>query len=404
MKILAITSELPFPPTHGGARLRQFELLKRLSEKHEIHLVTFWETEEDRNLTPDLSKHFASVKALMKPPPRSSKTIADRFRVPHWRLTWTNEMLKLIEEQKNAIKPDIGYVTPEHMAFYADALSDIPCWIDITDSGELFASSKLALCRTIKDYIRGFIYLNSVKRFERIWFPKYHGCSLVAKADADSIKELCPELPVHVIPNGVDTDFFSPQNGLEKSGRLVFTGTMDFDPNIDAVEWFCHEIYPLIREKKPDIGFDIIGRVPSEEVKQLDRIDGVKVHGYVPDLRSAVQSACAYVCPIRKGAGMKNKILEAMALGVPIVTTSSGAAGISIINNHNALVRDDASSFAEACVRLLQQPSQGNQLAENARSCVVNSYNWDASAKALEYLLLETTKSSSLSALESVKE
>ncbi|WOO41439.1 glycosyltransferase [Rubellicoccus peritrichatus] len=399
MKILAVTSELPYPPTHGGARLRQFEILKRIADEHEIHLVTFWESTEDRDLTPDLAKHFASVKALMKPPPRPSRTIADRFRVPHWRLTWTDEMLELIKEQVVAVKPDIAYVTPEHMAFYIDAFSGIPSWIDITDSGELFASSSLALSRSIKDYLRGVVYLNAVKSFERTWFPKYNGCSLVAQADADSIKKLCPDLAVHVVPNGVDTDFFSPTNVPSKSKRLVFTGTMDFAPNIDAVTWFCHEIFPLIRKKIPAIEFDIIGRVPSEEVTQLEKLDGVKVHGFVPDLREAVQRASVYVCPMRKGAGMKNKILEAMAMGVPIVSTASGATGIEFQDNVHGLIRDTAISFAEAVCDLVSTPQKGESLAKVARKAVCEHYSWDHSAELMSNCLSQLQKDSEKIAL-----
>ncbi|MCG8527248.1 MAG: glycosyltransferase [Opitutales bacterium] len=386
MKILTITSELPYPPNYGGARLRQFELLKRLTNDHEIHLVTFWETEEDRKLTSHLDSVFTSVSAMMKPEPQSP-SFSDRFKVPYWRLTWSESMAKLIEDKIDQLSPDVVYVTPSHMAFYSPYFKKTPAWIDATDSGELHALSNLSVAKNFKEKLQGFIKLRAVKQYEKHWYPKFQGASLVAGPDADAVKRLCPKLPIEVIENGVDTTYFAPLDNIKKKKHIVFTGTMDFSPNIDAVEWFCSEIFPSLKARHPELEFDIVGRAPTQEVKALAAQPGVNLHGFVPDLRKVVQEAWFYVCPMRKGAGMKNKLLEAMAMEMPIVSTSAGAQGLNIANAKEAQLCRTSSEFIEECLKLLDLPSELKRMGEAGREYVLKNHCWNQSAQKLEGIL-----------------
>ncbi len=383
MKILAITSELPYPPTYGGARLRQFELLKRLNEPHDVHLVTFWETDEDQELNKDLNQYLTTVSGVMKPSPRPVSSIEDRFQAKYWRLTWSEEMRQLIQKQVESLSPDVVYVSPAHMAFYRGTFGDIPCWLDLTDSGVLHTQADLKLASGLKAKLRQRLKLSAIQKFENQWISKYQACSLVAEPDANQLTKQLPQMPIHVIENGVDTEYFKPLENIKPECRVVFTGTMDFGPNIDAVTWFCTEIFPTLKEQLPEIQFDIVGRVPTQEVQELGNIAGVNVHGYIEDLREVVQRASVYVCPMRTGAGMKNKILEAMAMGMPIVTTRAGAAGLKITPGKEMYIQDQADSFASTVLNILKHHSRHNTMREEGRNYVLKNHLWQNSARKL---------------------
>nr|WP_259115017.1 glycosyltransferase family 4 protein [Salinibacter ruber] len=202
----------------------------------------------------------------------------------------------------------------------------------------------------------------------------------VSEEDAKRTREAAPsDVPVWVVPNGVDLSQFA-FGGLSKGGsqsdHILFVGSMDVEMNIDAVTWFAQEILPQIRERVSDATFDIVGRSPTSEVQALGRRDGVHVTGRVDDLQPYYDRASVAVVPSRLGGGTKLKVPEAMAAGVPVVATSTGAQGLDVEDGKHLLIANKAETFANAVVSLLKDPEHRLLLIKTARDLVETRYSW----------------------------
>ena len=212
----------------------------------------------------------------------------------------------------------------------------------------------------------------------------------VSRTERDIFAGLIPQATprLHVVPNGVDTDFFSPapQFGPVRADSIVFSGTMDYKPNIDAVTWFAKDILPLIRRSVPGAHLRIVGAKPANAVLALAKLEGVEVVGAVPDMRPYLQQACAIVAPLRIARGIQNKVLEGMAMARPIVTTPEALDGIAARPDIDLLVAKDARLFADQVTAVLQGRASAS-LGTNARATVVRHYSWARHLDGLDQLI-----------------
>ena len=197
---------------------------------------------------------------------------------------------------------------------------------------------------------------------------------------------------VRAVENGIDTDRFDPALSLGRvedgEGPLaVFTGQMDYRPNIDAVQWFVAEIFPLVRKAHPDARFAIVGRAPSDDVRALEKLPGVIVTGEVPDVRPWLAAADVVVAPLMLARGVQNKLLEAMAMARPVVASAAAATGIDANPGEHLLVADDAPSMAAAISRLFENPDAAAMMGAAARQRMIARYGWDARLAPLADLL-----------------
>jgi glycosyltransferase involved in cell wall biosynthesis len=220
----------------------------------------------------------------------------------------------------------------------------------------------------------------------------------VSEADKRALQRLVPGLEVTVVPNGVDTEFYNDQfpmtNDQVRIGHwdlvighssLVFTGKMDFRPNVDAVVWFCQEVLPLVRRRIPDVRFYIVGQSPHRRVLRLADDPVVTVTGYVDDVRPYIASACVYVVPLRMGGGTRLKVLEAMAMGKAIVSTSLGCEGFEgLVSGRELFIADAPEEFAQRVVELLDDTSRRERLGWAARRFVEERYDWRLIVPRLE--------------------
>jgi glycosyltransferase involved in cell wall biosynthesis len=185
------------------------------------------------------------------------------------------------------------------------------------------------------------------------------------------------------VPTGVDTDFFRPKEYTERTNNIVFTGSMDWLPNEDAIRWFVDVIFPLIRYKVPDAVLTVVGRNPAASLQELASADsGVVVTGRVPDVRPYMNKASVYVVPIRIGGGTRLKVYEAMAMGLPIVSTTIGAEGLSVKDGENILLRDDPEAFAKAVVHLLADAKAASAIGKASAQHVFENFSWAEVARA----------------------
>ena len=212
----------------------------------------------------------------------------------------------------------------------------------------------------------------------------------VSEADAEALRALVPGLRVDIVPNGVDTEFYNVQIPMTKSQlaiglwSLVFTGKMDFRPNVDAVIWFCEEVLPLVRREVPGVRFYIVGRSPHRRVLRLAKDPAVTVTGYVDDVRPYIAAASVYVVPLRVGGGTRLKVLEALACGKAIVSTSLGCEGLGLTPGRELLVADTPLEFARRVVELLRSPGRREELGRAARRSAEERYDWRLIVPKLE--------------------
>lgn len=211
---------------------------------------------------------------------------------------------------------------------------------------------------------------------------------LVTEAERSVLPPGVPANKVSALPNGVDLEYFTP-TPVRTSGdaRVVFTGVMDYWPNIEGVRWFVHEVWPAVRARHPEARFDIVGSRPDPRVRELAGTSGVRVTGFVPDVREYVAASRLCVAPLRIARGVQNKVLEAMAMGRPVVCTSNALEGIPAVPDREVVVADQPAAFAAQVCRLLDSPEDAARIGSAARACVDQHHRWKVALAPLDALL-----------------
>lgn len=390
LKVLVLSAEPPYPPSHGGARLRLYHLLRQLSNHHHITLLTLLETPSEREHLQALEKFCEKVVALDTPSPAVPPSLRQRLQAPFYRLAYSRDFAATLHSQLSTLNPSLVHVDTARMAVYTPLLNGQRKLMSAVDSATLGYRNRLAQIPFGPARLRARYTLHTVRNFERKLYPEYDACTVVAERDAAEIHALCPRLPMHVIPNGIDCAAYSPMQYLpEEQNLLLFTGTMDYGPNVDGMIWFVREILPLIQAAVPSAHLEIVGRNPTNAVRALAAKPGVTVTGFVPAVQPHLTRATVFVCPLRQGSGMKNKLLEAMAAGKGIVTTAEGASGIGSQDGLSYIVADAPDSFAQAVVALLRDPTRRQSLGNNARAFVRANYSWERAGQLMHELYLK---------------
>jgi sugar transferase (PEP-CTERM/EpsH1 system associated) len=254
------------------------------------------------------------------------------------------------------------------------------------------------LCEQTQHPIRKLLFWwqkRSFARYERTMSPKFNVVTCVSEIDRDLLQGACPDQPIEVIPNGVDTVLYQPDPDAEEPATLIYTGSMDWYPNEDAVVYFADEILPKIQAEHPDVQFYIVGKSPTEWVEQLAGLPGVIVTGRVDEIKPYIGRATVYVVPLRIGGGTRLKILEAAAMGKAVVSTQVGAEGLHLVDEEAIFIADDPSHFADAVNRLIADPALRRQIGEGARQHVEAEYDWQRIGERLHRLyesVVEKTK------------
>ena len=186
------------------------------------------------------------------------------------------------------------------------------------------------------------------------------------------------------MPNGVDVGAFAPSGNQRQPATLLFFGTLNYNPNLDGLLWFCREVLPLVRNAVPDVRLEIVGKNPPPAVAALQAIPGVELFGFVPDIRTKLWSSALSIVPLHVGGGTRLKILEALAAECPVVSTTVGVEGLDLVPSRDLLVADTAADFAARVIQLLEDPSLRLQLAANGRIAIVDRYDWEALARLME--------------------
>ncbi len=237
--------------------------------------------------------------------------------------------------------------------------------------------------------------------YEPTLYSSYDRCLLVSAVDRGYLHKKNPILPIEIATIGVDYDFYQPGVGEEPSNSLVFSGDMNYIPNNDAMIYFCSSILPLIEQKYPAVVLYIVGKNVSRKLAMIARKKpNIILAGFVEDHRQVIWKSTVFICPLRIGTGVKNKVVEAMAMGKAIVSTSIGAEGIPIVSGHDIFIADKPDVFADAVIRLLEDASTRRQFGIRARELVVREFDMKKIALIVDAIYTEEFNKKNLSPVE----
>ncbi len=406
MRILWLKSDLLLPLDKGG-KLRTWHLMRHLAAHHEITYLSFAERDQ---MAPDGVRAADHLVEGMRP-------VAARVEVVLRSDPAKGSLAFYADAARHVVDP-LPYAVAKYRsgafarrldALLAERLFDLivcdfifpavnlprrlPCPAVIFThnvESEIWRRHAETKTSAVARLLYGMQYRRML-RFEARTLARFDGVLAVSDADRDTFAQLYPgaiRRPVHVVPTGVDVGYFTPSPSADRSRHLVFTGSMDWLPNEDAMVFFCRDVLPLIRAEEPGTTLSIVGRAPTPAVQRLATDHRVTVTGRVDDVRPFMTDAAVYIVPLRIGGGTRLKIFEAMAAGKAIVSTTVGAEGLPVTNGEHLALADEPAAFASATVALMRDVSRRRTLEAAARALVVRKYDWSAVAGEMEQALI----------------
>lgn len=379
MKVAFFTPYLPYPPDTGG-KIRSYYLLRALSAYFCVDLYTVYIGQAPPE-TAVRSLEECCNQVVLFPLKKSWRT-RDRLRrtlSPLPRIVdyfCTSASLEQAYEHLSRGGYDLLVADEICMTPYVEMIPDRPRII-FRHKVDYLHYREVARARPWgADKILEFMESVKLQRYERAKMGLYQGYVACSEGDAAQIRQYALGIPYIVIPNGVDLSAFVP-SGRPKASQptLLYVGSMYYPPNVDAVQFFFQSICPSIWEARPEVRVQIVGHMPPPEVQQWARWPGVEVTGGVPDVRPYYEEATVFIVPLRLGGGTRLKIPEAMAMGLPVVSTSVGAEGLDIHPGEDILIADDPTSFAKSVLQLLSDPELRERIAAGGRR-LARQYDW----------------------------
>lgn len=391
MNILFIT---PTPPDDLH-RIRALQILKAMASRHVVTVVTFVRNERDREKCDAIRDLCEAVHMVPFSMPRAIGNCIAALPTPlPLRVAYQRNraMRRQVDSLLASRQFDLVYVKRKRMAQYALHFTKPKRLLDLTDAVALYYERSL---QTV-DWLRYPLHLEEyykIRRYEPKMVPLFDGTVVCSPVDARYIEMQAGRTfdNLHVIPNVVDTDFYQSSSPPAVSERpvLMFSGLMDKHVNIDAARFLVDEILPHVRNKVPSAELLIVGPRPVAEVRAMGDRDGITVTGYVNDLREYIERASVVLCPVRVGAGTRNKILQAMSMSRPVVSTRLGAEGLNYQDGRDLLIADDAARFAEHTLAILSDCEQQHSFAAAGRRLVESQYSVHVLGDRLDALFRE---------------
>jgi GT2 family glycosyltransferase/glycosyltransferase involved in cell wall biosynthesis len=380
-RILWLTAYLPHLGRHAGAG-RMYQLLERLAQHYRITLLSFLETENEREFLPELEMLCERVIAMRRLPQRRWNLFPyepfDEFNTP--------EMRRALNGCLENADYDLIQLEYTQMACYADKQLAIPTLLTCHEVDFAACARRARLQAASLGKVRWFYnYLQVLDRQIKLT-RRVDGVICMTDSDQRELRKFCADVPIHVVNTGVDLEYFKPVAIPADSATLVFVGAFRHEPNVDAMIYFCSEILPRIRSQVPETELRIVGSFPPPKIEALGNLPGVTVTGFVPDIRPYMASSSIYVVPLRLGVGIRGKILEAWSMGLPVVATTVASAGLRFRDGQDLLLADSAAQFAGHVVRLLEDSRLRAEIGAAGRIVAERHYGWDAAAASLDKL------------------
>ena len=381
MKILFLSTWFPYPPNQGS-KIRAYYLLKALSARHEVALVTF----EDVDLDPIWVEHIRQLCSRVEIVRRKPFAASTGKTLLGWLSPLPSavvaihspEMAEQVSQIAQTWKPEVVVALTFVTAPYALAVPEAIKVIDIDNFMARMLKEAIPLATGPVGRFRRHLAYKKFLRYERYLYPKFDLCLAVTQADREAVlrQMALRSDQIVVIPNGVDTQYNHLEAVEPVPNTLVFNGALTYNANYDAMSYFLREIYPLIIQQVPDVCLRVTGSTAGVDIGGLP-IDGhVELTGYLPDIRPTVAQSWVCVVPLRMGGGTRLKILEAMSLGTPVVSTTKGAEGLEVEDSTHLLLADTPDEFARQVIHILQSTELRERLRRNAENLVSERYEW----------------------------
>jgi len=378
MNILFVTPYPPYPPESGG-KIRAYNLIREVARHHKTALLTLADATDRQEVEAHLKRFLTAVEVY---PVEPSGWLRRMTRPDYFRHFHSASLRNRLHDV--LARPGIDLVHVEELCLI-DALprTRVPCVLGRQKIDTYFLKSVYESDGRIKQF-KWQSDLVKLVRQEKRAKRRFDGHVLCSRVDAARLAALTGKLNHRIVPNGVDLDYFAPQPPAAGDRRtLVFTGSMDYEPNVDGARFFVESIWPAIRSEAPDVEALFVGHRPTDDVKALGRTPGITITGSVPDVRPYIRDAVAVFVPIRIGEGTRLKILEAMSMRKPVVSTKTGAEGLLVKDGEHICLAHDAGQFSAHILKLLSRPDEAERIAEGGYRVVHERYAWSTIASGL---------------------
>ena len=386
MKTILLISRCPPYPTHLGDRLIVWHLARELSRRgHTIDLLALYDRADDPSMIAEYEAFFRHIE-LISEPRRGAAAYLHRLLLPSARFPATAEasfcpaLWRAIDDCLSRHDYDLVHCFGAVSVYeYQPLFAHCPTVITPYESHSLYLASAVR-----QGQLSAWLRLPIVRRFESFMFAPYDRTVVISAADRAMLHQLQPALHIDVIPNGIELERFQPSHSGRAAGTLLFLGNYEYPPNQDAVRVLLEQVLPQVRETAPEARLQLVGLNPPEWMRALAD-DHIEVTGSVPDVKPYLAQATVFVCPLRIGAGLKNKVLEALAMGAPVVATPLSVDGINVKHGESAIVAP-IDRIAEETVDLLRDDALRERLSLNGRALIEAEYSWGRTADSYERL------------------
>lgn len=388
MRIFFVCRRVPFPPNRGD-KIATYNQIRHLARKHQMHVFCLADTQDEIADSRGLRDCTASVTAVAASPLRG---LLRAVRAVPAGEPLSVAMLRearlhaIIQRRFAELRPDLIIVYSSNMAQFAESFAGAPRIMQFADLDSRKWHDYAARSPPPMRWVYA-LEARRLLRYERHLARTFSHSVVCTPVEAAEFRVLIPDGSVSVVHNGVDLAYFRPSGAPKRPGSLVFTGVMNYAPNVDAVRWFCAEILPLVRRELPTADLTICGSSPTRAVRRLAAIPGVTVTGRVPDVRPYLDRAEVFVAPLRMARGIQNKVLEAMAIGLPVVSSRIAWRPTAIPEGEGIVTADRADHFAGHILHLLRDAEYRETMGGCARAAMERSYSWAAQLAALDRLV-----------------
>lgn len=399
MRILMLSATFPYPPTNGGTQVRTFNLLKYLHPRHEVTIATL----RNDQVTPDdvaaLRQFATEVIVFDRPPTPNSNLISKLQRGLDFLITGTPSGVRSsyspeLQDWLDRVVKDQKFdvITCEHSVnenyLNPDWKNSLRTVVNVHSS--VYATCKNQLeTKTAEKPFRDRLNQPLLKRYEQRFSQKFSTIVVTTDDDAQQFKTFAPNTPIATIPNGVDFGDFPYRSTDPNNHDLIFIGAMDNLANIDAARFLAQDIFPQVRSHYPDSRLMLVGSRPVSEVLELNQLPNVVVTGAVPSMADYLHRASVCVIPMRTGFGIKNKTLEAMAAGTPVVSSDRGLEGLILDPNRPCALRaNNPAEYSAAILQLLDNMALRESISHHARAYIERDFTWEQAGRRYESAIL----------------
>lgn len=395
MRILFLSTWFPFPPDNGSKN-RSYHLLRALTAQHDVTTLAFQAVATESPTFDEISVGVSSVIPVRDDPFRY-------VDAPSWKKYLS--LSPLVYRASPAMRITAAQMSHQGVwdavvavqmpvAQYAQLVDAEARIIDVDTALTHQLYLRFVAQRQLVHCLRTWVSYQKTRRYERAMLRTFHSATIVSQVEASLLDEMVRQSAccVSLIPNGVDCTYNRPAPVPIDRDCLVFNGSLTYDANYDAMAWFLTEVYPLLRAARPEVSLTITGSFDKVDLANLPLDESIRLTGYVNDVRGHVAQAMIAIAPIRQGGGTRIKILEAMALGTPVVATTKGAEGLDALDGEHLLLADTPECFASAVIDLIGNADERARLARNARHLVEMRYDWHAIGEQFVKLVEKTVE------------